>query len=294
MTIRLLRTLVAVADTRTFSAAAKRVHVTHAAVSQQMQALEADLGLELFDRSRRTPELTRLGHAVVERARLLIRDYDALVPSVLGTDGLGGEIAFGALPTTLTGLTPRSMAALKARWPDVALHIRPGLTFPLVGDIERGALDAAIVTWPHAMPAGLEWRALAEEPLHLIVSRQTQGDDPFELLSTRPFIRFTRAAAVGILIDNWITEAGLRVRETMELGSLEAITSMVHADLGVSIVPRRVVEAWEQAPVRQLSLGPNAPTRSIGLVARADAPRPRVTDELEAAFRSVIDAEGRT
>ncbi|MEM9579967.1 MAG: LysR family transcriptional regulator, partial [Pseudomonadota bacterium] len=143
MTIRQLRTLVAVADTATFSAAADLVHVTHAAVSQQMQALEADLGVPLFDRSKRSPALTPLARHIVEKARGVIADYDNLVPSVLEDGGLRGVLTLGVMRTTLTGLTPQAVAALKARFPDLGLHIRPGLTMDLLSAITRGQLDAA-------------------------------------------------------------------------------------------------------------------------------------------------------
>ena len=135
MTIRLLKTLVAVADAKTFSAAAKVVHVTHAAVSQQMRTLEEDLGVELFDRSTRTPELTQTGLEVVTRARQIISDYNNLVPSVLADGGLSGTVTLGAIPTTLTGLAPRAMAILKAKFPKTGLHIRPGLTRALLTDV---------------------------------------------------------------------------------------------------------------------------------------------------------------
>jgi len=289
MTIRLLRTLVAIADAKTFSAAAQVVHVTHAAVSQQMQTLEADLGIALFDRSTRTPELTPVAHEVVRKARKLIADYDNLVPSVLADDGLSGVVTLGALRTTLTGLTPQAMAVLRGHFPQLGVRIRPGLTSTLLTEIERGHLDAAIVTKPHLMPVGLKFRELTYEPMELIAAHQEAGDDPIELLRARPFIRFNRSAVVGTLIDNWILSKRIRVTETMELDSPEAIASMVHANLGVSIVPKLAVPPQDSILVKHIPLGPDAPMRVLGLAYRSDQIKLRVIDALYDALVSVID-----
>jgi len=289
MSIRLLRTLVAVAESRTFSAAADQVHVTHAAVSQQMQTLESDLGITLFDRSKRTPELTPVAHEIVRKARRLIAEYDNLVPSVIGDDGLNGEVTFGALPTTLTGLTPQVTALLRTRFPNLHLHIRPGLTGALLTDIERGRLDTAVLSKPHLMPLGIEFKELATEPLELIASNHVAGSDPVSLLKTQPFIRFNRNAVVGTLIDNWLVSNRIRVSETMELDSLEAIESMVHAELGVSIVPKRTVQPHNTIPLKRVSLGLDAPTRCLGLAYRADYVKRRVIEEMLAALRGVIE-----
>lgn len=293
VSIRLLRTLVAIADLRTFSAAAGAVHVTHAAVSQQMRQLEATLGVALFDRSTRTPELTPIGHALVPRARSIIESYDNLLPSVLGDDGLTGEVIFGAVPTTLTGIMPQAMVILKDRFPDLRVRIRPGLTTPLLADIERGTIDAALVSKPLLTPVGQTFRELAEEPMELLAASEEPNDDPLELLASRPFIRFNRSAVVGTLIDNWIQSKRIRVNESMELDSLEAISSMVFANLGVSIVPRRSVQPHDFVPVKRLALGPGAPTRWLGLAYRQNKLRTRVIDELFQAMRQVIDTSGR-
>ena len=289
MTIRLLRTLVAVADTKTFSAAADIVHVTHAAVSQQMKTLEADLGLALFNRLTRTPELTPVAHQIVARARILIAKYDNLVPSVLEDGGLGGVVTLGALRTTLTGLTPQAMVILKTKFPQIGLHIRPGLTGTLLAEIERATLDAGIITKPHLMPAGIVFRELTKEPMQLIAAVQEPEDDPVTLLKNRPYIRFDRNAVVGTLIDNWILSKRIRVSETMELDSPEAIASMVHANLGVSIVPSFAVKPYETVPVKCLSLGPDAPTRILGLAYREDQIKAQAIDEVFGALRQVID-----
>ena len=292
MTIRLLRTLVAIADAKTFSAAADVVHVTHAAVSQQMQTLEGDLGIALFNRATRTPELTPIAHEIVRKARILIADYDNLVPSVLADGGLRGVVNLGVLRTTLTGLTPQAMSVLKAKYPDIGLRLRPALTGTLLTEIERGNLDAAIVTKPHLIPPGIQFRELTHEPMQLIAAEEEQGDDPITLLSTRPFIRFDRSAVLGTLIDNWILSKRIQVSETMELDSPEAIASMVHANLGVSIVPDLAVKPNELIPVKRLSLGPDAPTRCLGLAYHKDQIKTRLIEELFAALTSVIEGAG--
>jgi len=289
MTIRLLRTLVAIADTTTFSAAAEAVHVTHAAVSQQMQTLEADLGISLFNRATRTPELTPVALEIVRKARKLIADYDNLVPCVLADGGLSGVVTLGVLRTTLAGLTPQAMAVLKAKFPNIGLRIRPGLTGTLLTEIERGNLDAAIVTKPHQMPLGIRFRELTQEPMQLIAAQEETGTDPFELLTTRPFIRFNRSAVVGTLIDNWILSKRLQVTETMELDSPEAIASMVHANLGVSIVPDLAVKPQDTIPVKRLSLGADAPTRCLGLAYHKDQIKAQLIEELFNALTRVID-----
>jgi DNA-binding transcriptional LysR family regulator len=289
MTIRQLRTLVAIADTKTFSAAANVIHVTHAAISQQMQALEAQLDIELFDRSTRTPELTPAAHLIVAKARTLVDAYDNLVPSALGDGGLKGTITLGTLRTTLTGLTPKAMAALKSKYPEIGLHIRPGLTGALLTEIERGGLDAAIVVKPNLMPAGLIFRELAQEPMQLIASVDETEEDPVALLKSRPFIRYDRNAVAGTLIDNWLVSKRIHVAETMELDSPEAIVSMVHARLGVSIVPDLAVKPFDTVPVKRISLGTDAPIRTLGLAYRDNQVKKRAIGELFDALAYVIE-----
>lgn len=288
MSIRLLKTLVAVADHKTFSAAADAVFITHAAVSQQMRTLETDLGIPLFDRSHRTPELTPLGRAVVARARTLVQDYDTLVSSVLGDDGLTGEVVLGAVPTTLIGLAPLSMSILRARFPELRVRITPALTAALLSGLDRGHYDVAIVTKPVLLPLGLVFLQIAEEPLHLITGSEVTETDPVRILETQPFIRFNRDAVVGTVIETWLQENGIRVSEAMELESLEAISSMVHANLGVSIVPRPCVTRPFAIPLNHVALGPTPPSRILGLAYRKEHPKLRVIEEIHAAMLRAV------
>ena len=289
MSIRMLKTLVAVADHGTFSAAADAVFVTHAAVSQQMKLLEEEWQVQLFNRSKRTPQLTPAGRAAVAKAREVVAAYDNIVPSIIGDDGLSGKLTIGAVPTTLTGLVPFTVSLLKKEWPDLHVSVVPGLTVELIKQVERGALDAAIVTRPHALQSIHRWQLIAEEPMELLASHQTTSNDPLQLLRENPFIRYSRSAVVGAMIENWLREKNIDVKDSMELESLESISSMVVGNLGVSIVPKRCVIASNPLPLKRISLGPDACIRQLGLISHVDSVKVRVLEVLQEQLLKAVE-----
>lgn len=292
MSIRMLRTLIAIDENGTFSAAAESVFVTHAAVSQQMKALEAEWGVAIFDRSRRTPELTPVGRAIVEHAREIVGEYDNIVPSVLGNDGLVGELMLGVVPTTLTGLVPLSVSSLRKSFPKLHVRLQPGLTNDLILQLERGRIDAAVISQPTALPKGQVWHEVAKEELQLLAAEGTESDDPVHLLRNNPFIRFSRNAVVGSMIEAWLQEQKINVTDAMELEGLEAISSMVLCNMGVAIAPRRCVQIMNPLPLKRISLGPSAPVRQLGIACRQNSAKSRPIEELVDRLRQAVEIGG--
>ncbi|GMG84856.1 LysR family transcriptional regulator [Paralimibaculum aggregatum] len=288
MSIRNLKTLIAIDDHRTFTAAAEAVFVTHAAVSQQMKALEEEWQVTLFDRSRRTPELTPIGRALVARAREIVAAYDGMVASVLGDEGFRGTLTIGSVPTLVNGLVPLAVAMLKREHPNLGVRVVPGLTIDLVSQIDRQALDAVITSRPPMLARHYRWQELGEERFELIAGAEVEGDDPLAILQAHPYIRFSRQAVVGAMIETWLRERQIEVSDTMELDSLEAISSMVYAGLGVSIVPSQIVPRPDRLPLRRLALAEGLGPRVLGLLSHADTVKTRVIEALHEKLAEAI------
>ena len=157
MSIRHLRTLLAIAERGSFAAAARDVHLTESAVSMQMKALEAELGVSLFDRTTRPPALTDAARALVPQAADLIAGYERLARRETDDGLVQGHLRLGAVPSVITGILPGAIAALRRRHPGVHVEIAMALSAELVERVERRALDAAIVSELGRVPDGCLW-----------------------------------------------------------------------------------------------------------------------------------------
>ncbi|MGM9482289.1 LysR family transcriptional regulator [Roseateles sp. NT4] len=127
MNLRQLSHLIALADEGRFVAAAERVHLSQAAFSRSIQALEEDWGLRLFERGPLGAVLTPAGRTLVERARRLVFDADCLErDAALLRGGLLGELAFGAGPVPAAVLVPPLLAELRRQAPQIVARVRYG------------------------------------------------------------------------------------------------------------------------------------------------------------------------
>jgi len=142
MNLRQLGHLIALADEGRFVAAAQRVHLSQAAFSRSIQALEQHWGLRLFERGPAGAALTPAGRLLVERARRLVFDADCLARDVaLLRGGLTGELAFGAGPVPAAVLVPPLLAGLRRQAPGIVARVRYGNVGSLLGQLADEAIE---------------------------------------------------------------------------------------------------------------------------------------------------------
>ena len=286
--IKVLKNFLAITRHKSVAAAAREIGLTAAALGQQIQQLENDIGLELFDRTKRSLTLNRYGQDLIESITEIVAHYESLGSSFKSE--LSGSIVLGALVSTLMGAFGQTVNELKQLYPELDIKLIAGLSSNFLDQVIDGSLDAAIVTEsPYALPQHVQWTELYTEPMVLIYPNLKNGNKKVSDLRPEnlPFIRFERNTWTGHLVDQTIRANKLIIKEGMELNSVEAIIELVRQGLGYSIVPKLANIAWSQD--RQLiiqNLPGKAIFRKVGLLERKKHSRQNITQVIKQHFPS--------
>ncbi len=272
MDLRQLAALTAVADHGTFSAAAAALHTVQSNVSSHVARLERELDAQLVDRH--SGRLTEEGTAVVERARRVNAEIDALVADVAALrSDVVGTVRLGMIGTTARWLAPLLLDALGDAHPRVRPVISEGTSTTLEPAVAGGLLDAALVTLPIATRE-LVSRPLFEEELVLVVA----ADHP---LAAQRAVRLGDLAGVRLLLpapgtayrdelDGAARQAGVVLTPRAELDGLRLIASLTRRGYGPAILPASGATGRGDGYV-SLRVS-DLPPRQVGTVVRRGRP----------------------
>jgi len=266
--LRELKTFIAVTRHGTFAAAGMHGGLTQSAVSAQIRQLEQTLGVQLFDRTGRQATLNAAGLRALPLAKEIIETFNRMAVPV-DADEYRGELKVGAITTAQTGLLPQALVRLRQAAPTVECKLVPGVSLELLSQVDAGELDSAIIIRPpFDLPKELHVQVLRKEPFVLVVPHTMTGDDPVQLLSSHPHVRYDRASFGGRLVSRFLREQKIDVQVALELDELEAIVKMVECGLGVSLIPQ--AGPWlERSPeIRTIPLGSLTFYREIILLSR--------------------------
>ncbi|MGU7781775.1 LysR substrate-binding domain-containing protein [Burkholderia sp. PU8-34] len=275
--LRQWRYFVTVAEERHFGRAATRLSMTQPPLSQAIRALEEQLGVALFVRTKRSVALTAVGAALLADVRKLLEAADAL-PSRAQSLARGetGSLALAFVSTADYGLLPSLLRAFGARYPQVRLQLAEATSDVQIEELAAGRIDAGLIIPPvpprHA--AELSYLPVVREPLVLAMPAamcDAPGDTPVRLadVAALPLVIFPRRLAPGFydIITGCYGAAGETPRIGQEAIQMQTIVSLVSAGMGVALVPQSLRNLRRTGVVYRPLAG-DAPVVETGLVWR--------------------------
>ena len=251
-TLDQLRILKAIATEGSFKRAADSLYVSQPAVSLQVQNLERQLNVPLFDRGGRRAQLTEAGHLLLEYGDRILSLCQETCRAIEDLQNLqGGTLIVGASQTTGTYLLPRMIGLFRQRYPEVAVQLHVHSTRRTSWSVANGQVDLAIIGGevPSELQESLEIIPYAEDELALIMpvfhplanAEIIRREDLYQL----KFIALDSQSTIRKVIDQVLTRYGIATSNLnieMELNSIEAIKNAVQAGLGVAFVSISAIE----------------------------------------------------
>jgi DNA-binding transcriptional LysR family regulator len=283
--LRWLRALTEVAGRGSLSAAAEALDYTQPAISQQIAALEREVGTRLLERGTRPVKLTDAGRALVAHVEAVLAHLDAAEQELEEMKGVrAGRLRLASFSTALASLVPRALATFTASHPEVRVSVVEDQLQGVIERLGRWELDLALI---------YEHEALSEP--HVELERIHLFDEPFELLlphqhrlAGRRTLRLdqlgdeTWIGGIGAyhnILHHACQEAGFEPRVAYRTDDYRAIQAFVAAGLGVAMLPRLAL-ALIPPNLARVAIRPRPPMRRISAARLARSFRSPATDTM--------------
>jgi LysR family hydrogen peroxide-inducible transcriptional activator len=299
MTLVQLEYLVAVDTWRHFATAAAKCFVTQPTLSMQLQKLEAELGVQLFDRSKVPVVPTAEGVEIIQQARVILKEVERLSELVRERKGeMVGEIRLGIIPTIAPYLLPLFLNSFLQKYAGLRLKVTELPTEVLVDRLKKNLLDAGLLVTPLNDPGIFEQPLFYEEfvvyvyPAEAVYrKRYVLADD----IDVRHLWLLEEGHCMRSQIMN-LCELKAKVQEDnnfhYEAGSIETLKKMVEMKNGVTILPAL---ALQDLSPRQLKMVRHfkapAPVREVSLVTHRSFVKKRLLEALRQEILLAVPAE---
>jgi len=242
MDIAALKTFLAVAQERSFSRAAAKVHRTQPAVSQAIRRLEVDLGEQLFDRSSKSGTLTAAGKVLHNYGQRLVRLAEETESAMRELRDLQrGRVLIGANEAAVHTLLPL-IGRFRERLPDIAIDVRRVPARQIAVEVQQGSLDFGALTFHPTeaglleIPVGSDELVLLVHPEHALASRRQVT---MEELASEPVVAHNDPSPARERVLRLFEQRHIALKMVISLPSLDGIKRAVELKLGVALLPRR-------------------------------------------------------
>jgi DNA-binding transcriptional LysR family regulator len=279
-----LHAFVAIAERGSFQLAAAHLNLSQTALSHRMRKLEDDLGVRLLSRTTREVSLTPAGLELLPKVRSTIEGLSTSLEALRQHGRVRQEkLSIGCLPTIAAGHLPAVLQRLRIEHPDVVLRIYDNSATEIAELVNDGTIEFGI-TLVAAHRWDFDIEALMKDPFVLVCREQ---DAPAHLSASSwselvdvPLIRISPHTGNRMIIDDALGSRRESLSWRYEVQHVNTAISLVHAGLGMTVIPRLALDSTVSDGLRVLPLRNPSVSRQIGIVSKRSAPLSPLAHEL--------------
>jgi DNA-binding transcriptional LysR family regulator len=280
-----LQLFIAVTEARSITGGALRAHLALASASARIKGLEAALGVTLLKRGRRGVEPTAAGESLLDHARIIIHNVEALRGDLAAfASGVRASVHLLANTSGLSEHLPKALATFLREHPDINVDVEERESTDIAAAVATGAADLGFAA-EHALPDHMERFLFSEDRLVLVAPRRGElagrRQIDFREVTACDFVGLTNSTALQLHIARHAARLGARLRFRARLRDFDAICQMVAADVGIAVVPEAAARRCAGSmPIAMIRIRDPWANRKLAICARSFKTLPRPARQL--------------